>query len=112
MDAFKSLLNNPREFIFDTVSDALAQYFTPKQNQSSKNEEDQYFTVEELHEYLPGNPPIATIYSWSSKGLIPKTNLGRRVVFRKSRIDAWIAAKDNPTNAEIGSIPIPTKKRK
>lgn len=108
MDPFSSLF---RQFIFEAVADAMAQNAATPQDPPEKDE-DRFFTVEELHDYLPGNPPIATIYAWSSKGLIPKTSLGRRVVFSKKRIDAWIAAKACPTNDEIGSIPIILKNRK
>lgn len=112
MDAFKAFLFEAKQFLTEIVQEAMAQQAaTPAKPQPSEVE-DRYFTIKELHDYLPGHPPIATIYAWSSKGTIPKTLLGRRVVFRKSLIDKWLLEKRCPTNNEIGAIPIPRKKRK
>jgi excisionase family DNA binding protein len=111
MDALTNLVNALRQFLQEIADNSKSQNELQKPT-PVQTPKDPYFTVQELSDYLPGNPPVATIYAWSSKGQIPKTPLGRRIVFKKSQIDSWIAAKYSPTIAEIASIPIPTKKRK
>lgn len=46
-------------------------------------------TIEELSAYLPEKPAIATIYSWTSKGLIPFIKKGKKLFFESDVIDLW-----------------------
>jgi excisionase family DNA binding protein len=68
-------------------------------------------SVPELQEYLPNNPPIATIYKWTHEGTIPHFKIGTRLSFRTSEIDQWLSQKRVPTIEEIRSAPIQSKKR-
>jgi hypothetical protein len=111
MDEITLLLKFLRQFIYGIVVDAMAQN-TAVQQEPPKKDEDPFFTVKELHDYLPGNTPIPTIYGWCCKRTIPYHKIGRWNVFRKSEIDGWLSLKAIQTTDEIASTPIPSKKRK
>ncbi len=51
-----------------------------------------YMNIKQLSEYL--GIAISTIYSMSSKGTIPRTKLGNRVIFNKDEIDKWLKGKE------------------
>ena len=48
-----------------------------------------YMTIEELADYLPENPTIPTIYSWTKHKQIPFIKFGRRLYFEKEQVDNW-----------------------
>jgi len=79
--------------------DELNQFFE-KVNQNPESQ-DVWFSVDELREYLPGNPAKPTIYALTSKRQIPHSKRGKRLVFLKSEIDAWLKAGNQKTVAEI-----------
>lgn len=56
---------------------------------SALNKE-QWMDVEQLIEYLPNHPAKTTIYSWSSRDLIPSHRVGKMLSFLRTEIDAWI----------------------
>jgi len=60
---------------------------------SSKPPEDSDYlmTSEELRIYLPDNPARQTVYDWIFKRKIPYEKFGKRLYFRKSVIDTWLA---------------------
>jgi Prophage CP4-57 regulatory protein (AlpA). len=60
---------------------------------SSKPREDQdrLMTIEELRIYIPEQPARQTVYDWIFKRKIPNEKFGKRVYFRKSEIDTWLA---------------------
>jgi excisionase family DNA binding protein len=47
--------------------------------------------MEELREYLPENPARQTVYGWVNERKIPFKKFGKRLYFRASEIDKWIA---------------------
>ena len=55
---------------------------------------DEYLTVEELCAYHPAHPSHQTVRRWKRLGYIPyyKDEVTRRVKFKKSEIDAWLAS--------------------
>lgn len=55
----------------------------------SPKEEDVWFSVKDLCEYLPNHPAEQTVYGWTSKHLIPFYKNGKCITFRKSEIDEW-----------------------
>lgn len=61
--------------------------------EGSVSNKGQWMDVEQLIEYLPNHPAKTTIYSWSSRDLIPSHRVGKMLSFLRSEIDAWI--KDN-----------------
>ena len=64
-----------------------------------------FFTVKELSEYL--QIKSSTLYSWTSKGVIPHYKVHGLIRFKKDEIDLWIASfrKDEPV------IHLPSLKR-
>ncbi len=61
--------------------------------QKEPDQQDRLMTLEELREYLPEKPARQTVYDWILKGKIPKEKFpnSKRVFFRKSKIDNWLA---------------------
>ena len=53
--------------------------------------EDYLLTMEDLRDYLPENTARQTVYAWVNDRKIPFEKYGRRLYFRKSDIDKWIA---------------------
>jgi len=68
---------------------------------NQETSEDKWLSLEELCEYLPGNPAKATIYAKVQKRAIPHKKLGRRLAFLKSEIDLWLQSKGRKTTSEI-----------
>jgi len=60
---------------------------------SSKPKEDQDYlmTIEDLRAYLPEQPARQTVYCWVFDRKIPFEKYGKRLYFRKSAIDTWLA---------------------
>ena len=56
--------------------------------------QDTYMTIEELCAYHPDHPSHQTVRRWKRLGYIPyyKDEVTRRVKFKKSEIDAWLAS--------------------
>jgi len=61
------------------------------QPSANQKEPDKLFTVELLIEYLPEHPARQTIYGWVNNRSIPYEKYGKRLHFRKSVIDSWLA---------------------
>lgn len=57
-------------------------------------QKDEFLTIEQLQAYHPDHPSLQTVHRWKSLGYIPfyKDPATRRVKFKKSEIDAWIAS--------------------
>ena len=58
---------------------------------SQVKDEDYMMSMEDLRDYLPENPARQTVYGWINDRKIPYDKYGRRLYFRKSDIDKWIA---------------------
>ena len=54
-------------------------------------DEDSLMNMEILRDYLPEKPARQTVYGWVNEMKIPYEKYGRRLYFRKSKIDKWIA---------------------
>jgi len=63
--------------------------------------QNRWLDIDELTEYLPGNPAKATIYAYVSKKEIPHKKFGKRLAFRQSEIDSWLMSKSQKTIAQI-----------
>lgn len=50
----------------------------------------QWMNLKELCEYLPSHPAEQTVYGWTSCHQIPFHKRGKRIMFLKSEIDAWL----------------------
>lgn len=59
---------------------------------NAKNQ-DTWFAIEQLCDYLPGNPAKATIYAKVHRREIPHQKSGKRLSFLKSDIDSWLKSQ-------------------
>ena len=55
------------------------------------DDEDKLFSIEELIDYLPEHPARQTVYGWVNSRLIEFEKYGKRLYFRKSTINFWLA---------------------
>lgn len=60
----------------------------------------QWLNVDELREFLPSHPKKQTIYSWTSKRMIPFHKKGRSIMFDKAEIEAWLQESDYMKSVE------------
>jgi len=72
---------------------------------TSKNkrvEEDEWFDLKGLIEYLPNKPRPQTVYDWVHKKIIPyhKSEQTKALKFLKSEIDQWIKSGRRKTQSE------------
>lgn len=67
---------------------------------------DVYLTVEELCAYHPDHPSQQTVRRWKRLGYFPyyKDGETRRVKFKKSDIDAWIASSRHMSRKEQNEL--------
>ena len=67
---------------------------------------DEYLTVEELCAYHPAHPSHQTVRRWKRLGYIPyyKDEVTRRIKFKKSEIDAWLASSRHMSQEELNEI--------
>ena len=54
-------------------------------------ETDFLMEMDQLLQYLPDHPARQTVYQWIWKRSIPYEKHGKRLYFRKSAIDQWLA---------------------
>lgn len=73
---------------------------TQNTNNSVKSS-DKWLTLEELREYLPEHPAKATIYGWVSSRTIPHHKGNKRLRFKQSEIDSWIADGKRKSESEL-----------
>lgn len=62
---------------------------------------DQWMNLKELCEYLPSHPAEQTVYGWTSSHLIPFHKRGKRIMFLKSEIDAWLHDSKRKSQKEL-----------
>ncbi|HHY37670.1 MAG TPA: helix-turn-helix domain-containing protein [Clostridia bacterium] len=65
-------------------------------------------SVKEVVQWL--GVPAPTLYLWCREGHLPHKRLGRRIVFTKQTVEAWLHTSDNktkmtPSNESRGSNP-------
>ena len=67
---------------------------------------DAFLTVEELCAYHPDHPSQQTVRRWKRLGYFPfyKDPDSRRVKFKKSEIDAWIASSRHMSRQERNAL--------
>lgn len=52
--------------------------------------QDRWFDIKDLCDYLPQRPAPQTVYGWTSAKQIPYHKNGKKIIFLKSEIDAWL----------------------
>ncbi|MBP5797254.1 MAG: helix-turn-helix domain-containing protein [Bacteroidales bacterium] len=77
-----------------------------KELREKGSSKDVYMTVEELCAYHPDHPSHQTVRRWKRLGYIPfyKDDETRRVKFKKSEIDAWIASSRHMSREERNAL--------
>lgn len=70
-------------------------------NNSHQTENDQWFDLKGLCEYLPDKPVKPTVYGWVHLSIIPYHKRGKKLFFLKSEIDNWLKEGRKKTIAEI-----------
>lgn len=70
-------------------------------SKGTKTDEDAWFNITQLSQYLPDHPAKQTIYEWASQKLIPYHKKTKRLMFLKSEIDEWIKASRRKTMVEL-----------
>ncbi len=67
---------------------------------------DTYLTVEELCAYHPDHPSQQTVRRWKRLGYLPfyKDAVTRRIKFKKSEVDAWIASSRQMSRQERNAL--------
>lgn len=68
-----------------------------------EEEEDRWFNLKELCEYLPFHPAEQTVYGWtcSKERQIPFHKVGKNLAFLKSEIDEWLKDGKRKSISEI-----------
>ena len=79
--------------------DRIETLLTQKQPQAQDG--DRWLNLDDLCNYHPNNPAKPTVYTWICQRLIPYHKKGKKVMFLKSEIDAWLKAGRRKTAAEI-----------
>ena len=74
-------------------------------NAIEKEEPPQWFSIQELCDYLPEHPAIQTVYTWTSANRIPYYKEGKRIRFLKSEIDKWMLNSKLKSRDEFRTSP-------
>lgn len=77
-----------------------------KEIKGNETNKDSYMNIEELCAYHPDHPSQQTVRRWKRLGIIPyyKDDETRRVRFKKSEIDAWIASSRHMSRKEQNEL--------
>ncbi|MDP4269934.1 MAG: helix-turn-helix domain-containing protein [Bacteroidota bacterium] len=70
---------------------------------SKESEDDKWFNLQQLCDYLPDRPAHQTVYGWVSQRLIPYHKKGKKLQFLKSEIDLWLLSDKRKTVQELHS---------
>lgn len=60
----------------------------------------EYVTITEARQILRGTVTIGTIYNWKHQGRISSTKVGRKLLFKRSDVEAMLKGNYSPTTAE------------
>jgi len=66
-----------------------------------KENEERLMSIEQLIDYLIDQPARQTIYGWVNYRLIPYEKHGKRLYFKKTAIDLWLANGRRISNGTV-----------
>jgi len=66
-----------------------------------QQDSDQWLNLTALCEYHPDRPAKPTVYAWIGQRSIPYHKKGKKLMFLKSEIDAWLKSGRQKTADEI-----------
>ncbi len=96
-------MNNPFETIEARLSNIECLILDLKHSKITASDNDRWLSMNDLCEYLPGHPVKATIYGKVQRRELPHKKIGKRLAFRKSEIDNWLASQGRKTVSEIAA---------
>ena len=88
-----SLLRSEVRLLHDSLSSSNKEEKAP--------EVQECLTLEQLSEYIPGNPAIPTLRRWIKKEGLPSQKIKRKLIFKKSEIDEWLIKRTGSSVLEI-----------
>ncbi|MBK8245331.1 MAG: helix-turn-helix domain-containing protein [Saprospiraceae bacterium] len=99
-------MQNPFEIIeakLNSIENILLELKHNPEIQKKYHENDRWFDLQELREYLPDKPSKATIYSWVQNRSIPYHKGAKKLRFLKSELDAWMkkGRKDYSSGSDL-----------
>ncbi len=59
-----------------------------------------YVTIQEAQAILRGTVTVQTLYNWKYKGRIATTKVGRKLLFKRTDVEAMLRGNYTPTAAE------------
>ena len=68
-----------------------------------KHDPNEMMDLKRLQEFHPDHPAAQTIYGWVHSGLIPYYKTGKKLIFKRSEIEAWINEGRRMSGAEIAA---------
>lgn len=83
------IINNP----FEAICQQLTRLEKMILALNKDPEEEEWMTLDQLREYLPGKPSKSTLYGKVSKGVIPHRKYAKKLIFSKAEIDQWLKDK-------------------
>ena len=83
---------NDLPIVVAEINRKLDRLLSIKEDHQQTLDEDRLLTVEELQDFLPEHPARQTVYGWVNYRLIPYEKHGKRLYFRKSRIESWLSS--------------------
>ena len=69
--------------------------------QKAQQETDQWLNLNDLRKYHPDHPAKPTVYTWIGQRSIPYHKKGKKLMFLKSEINAWLKEGRRKTTLEI-----------
>lgn len=72
-------------------------------NTAPKAYPDEMMDLKGLQQFHPEHPAATTVYKWVRNGQIPYYKTGKKLIFKRSEIEAWIKQGRQMTEAEIES---------
>ena len=68
---------------------------------SQKPDPEEMMDMTRLREFHPEHPARSTIYGWVRSGVIPYYKTGKKLIFKRSEIEAWINDSRQMSDSEI-----------
>ena len=73
------------------LRELLSSLMTTKRINTTEDQE--WLTLEQLTEYIPGRPSIPTLRRWIKQEGLPGQKIKRKLVFQKSTVDEWLKSR-------------------
>ena len=88
---------NTNKISYDNLPEAVSELhrkidllLSTRSNKQS-DDQDKLLDLDQLIDYLPENPARQTCYGWVNDRRVPFEKHGKKLYFRKSKIDLWLS---------------------